>query len=313
VKHQGRSIQLILTGCKVFMAGEYAGNVELSLDCAPELESIVQESLRLKNPGEDTSSESIASGGPDDGVMLIFHSEAVALLPIVPESLTFRWCGEQLATVSPELAESVPIEDVQRLIDPLEILGQPEMRTSESFRLGFERDLIWLLLAGMVGGAGLAGSFAPLGLPADLVPYARFAGGLLLLVAAAIAIIAALMPKRQVWFDRCRREVLLLESRTFAAEKRLQNATRGSVDGFAHVRLCKREYAPELADETDATRTDYIVSLEGEIPFAFDDGRVHSRSDALHLATFSSERAARRFAAEVGYHVGLRILIATDW
>lgn len=165
----------------------------------------------------------------------------------------------------------------------------------------------------MVGGAGLAGSFAPLGLPASVAPYARLAGGLMLLMGAAIAIIAALMPKRQIWFDRCRREVLLLEGRTFAAEKRLQNAVRRSVDGFAHVRLCEREYAPERTDETDAARTDYSVSLEGEIPFAFDDGRVHSRSDALHLATFSSQRAARRFAAEVGYHVGLGILFATDW
>jgi hypothetical protein len=123
VKHEERSIQIALTDCRVFMAGEYAGNVELSLDCAPDLEPIVQESLRLKNPGEETSSESIASGGPDDGVMLIFNSEAVALLPAVPEHLTFLWYGEQLATVSPGLAESVPLEDVQRLIDPLEILG----------------------------------------------------------------------------------------------------------------------------------------------------------------------------------------------
>ena len=97
------------------------------------------------------------------------------------------------------------------------------------------------------------------------------------------------------------------------AKKALADATRRSVDGCSHVRLCDREYAIEAGDDTHATRTDYLVSLEGPIPFGFDDGRVHSSSDALHLAKFSGERTARRCAAEAGYHIGLRILVASDW
>ncbi len=147
VKHDGRSIRLTLTSCKIFMASEYAGNVNLYLACDPSLEPIVQESLHLQIPDEDTTLEFIASGGPDDGVMLVFHSEELALLTDVPESLTFLWCGEPLASIRPELAESVPLEDVRAFVDPLEILGQPRMQTSNLFCLGVERDWTWLLPA----------------------------------------------------------------------------------------------------------------------------------------------------------------------
>ncbi|MBW2390675.1 MAG: hypothetical protein JRG89_19910 [Deltaproteobacteria bacterium] len=162
VKHEGRSIQLTLTRCKVFMASEFAGNVDLHIDCDLSLEPIVQESLHLRVPGEDTSVEFIASGGPDDGVMLVFHCEAIALLANLPESLDFLWCGEPMASVTPELAESVPIEQVQTLVDPLEILGQPAMRTSDPFCLGVERGWIWLLPAVLLCGFGAAGCFGEL-------------------------------------------------------------------------------------------------------------------------------------------------------
>ena len=79
------------------------------------------------------------------------------------------------------------------------------------------------------------------------------------------------------------------------------------------MRICEREYAPERLSDSGATRTEYLVSLEGPIPYAFDDGRVHSRSDALHIACFRGERTARRVAAELAYHAGLPVLIATDW
>ena len=52
---------------------------------------------------------------------------------------------------------------------------------------------------------------------------------------------------------------------------------------------------------------------KGPIHYAFDDGRVHARSDALQIAEFSSERRASRFAAQIGYCAGLKILIASDW
>jgi len=313
IKHDGRSIPVTIKRCKIFMASEFAGNVELSLDCDPSLEPLLQDSLALQIPGEEGSVETIASGGPDDGTMLIFHCEAIERLEHVPEHLEFLWCGEHLATVEPELADSIPLEDVHRLINPLKLIEQPEIRASEVFLMCAPREPIWLFLAGMIGGGGVAGSFAPLGFETDLIPYARYAGSVFLVLGAVIALVAYWMPKRQVWFDRNRREVLLVEGRTLSVEKGLSAATRRSVDGFAHVRLCERRYSPDLSSESDVGRTDYIVSLEGPIGFAFDDGRVHSRSDALHLATFTSEKAARRFSAEMGYHAGLQILIATDW
>ena len=313
VKHEGRSISLKITRCKVFMASEFAGNVDLHLECNADVESIIQESLHLQDPGDGTGLEFIASGGPDDGVMLIFHSEAIALLDKVPESLSFLWCGEPMATVAPELAESVPIDTVHTLIDPLEILRQPRMETANPFCIGVQRDFLWLIPVFLVGGLGLAASFALHGVSESLLPYVRLAGGQLILLSAAIAVYAVWMPSRQVWFDRDRREVLLVESRTLHAKKKLADITRHNVDGFAHVRVCEREYAPEPGSDFNEGRTEYLVRLEGPIPFAFDDGRVHSRSDALHLATFWGERAARRFAAKLGYHAGLRILVATDW
>jgi hypothetical protein len=207
----------------------------------------------------------------------------------------------------------VPIEELHRLIDPLEILAQPAIQTANVFRLGVERDWIWMLPAALLMGFGAAGCFADLGVRASEVPILRFAGSVLLATGVAIAVLLCLMSRRQVWFDRNQCAVLLVEGRTLSVAKALANATRRSTEGFSHVRLCEREYAPELGSDSDASRTEYRVGLEGSIPFAFDDGRVHSRSDALHLASFSGERAARRFAAEVGYHVGLRILVASDW
>jgi hypothetical protein len=247
--------------------------------------------------------------------MLVFHSEAIEHLADLPENLTFLWCGELLATVSPELAESAPIGDVQSLIDPLEILGQSAVQTSDPFCLGVERDWIWLMPAFILSGFGALRFVLPLGFKASQIPYVNFAAFSLILVGASIAAITYWLPRRQVWFDRTRREFLFVEGRARSTTKSLIKATRGSADGFAHVRLCEREYAPEPNSDIDSDypRTEYLIRLEGPIPFAFDDGRVHSRSDALHLATFAGEGEARRFAAKVGFHVGLRILIATDW
>jgi hypothetical protein len=246
---------------------------------------------------------------------LVFHSEAIERLAAVPENLAFLWCGEPLATLSPELAESLPIDEVHTLIDPLEILGQPAMQTSDPFCLGAERDWIWLMPAVVLSGFGTLGLLFPLGFKASQIVYVHLAACLLILFGAAIAAGVYWLPRRQIWFDRNRREFLFVESRAASARKSLINATRRSADGFGHVRLCEREYAPEPnADiDSDYPRSEYLIRLEGPIAFALDDGRVHSRPDALHLATFSGEREARRFAAEVGFHVGLRILIATDW
>ncbi len=43
------------------------------------------------------------------------------------------------------------------------------------------------------------------------------------------------------------------------------------------------------------------------------EDRSIAEATSKHLASFSSERRARRCAVEVGYHVGLPILIASNW
>jgi hypothetical protein len=317
VKHEGHPIQLSFTSCRVFMAGEFAGNVELAIDCDPSLQTHVEACLRLQSPGEDTSEECIARSGPEDGFSLVFWSDAVARLAEAPDSLSFLWCDEPIASVATTLADSLPLEQVHALIDPLLILGTPPMPSSDEICLQVQRDWVrlfaWLTPALPILIAGAALCLAPYGWRLEDIPHREIAGSLLIAVGIALAAAGCRIPKREIWFELNRRQIAILEGRTLSATPSLADAKRIELDGFAHVRLCERHTAPEISDDSSDGRSEWIVSLEGPIPYAFDDGRVHSRSDAVILARFAGERRARRFAARVAYHAGLRILEATDW
>jgi hypothetical protein len=52
----------------------------------------------------------------------------------------------------------------------------------------------------------------------------------------------------------------------------------------------------------------WMVTLEGPIPFASTDGTVHLHDEALPIGNFASEFTARKLAAEVAFHTGLKIL-----
>ncbi len=313
VKHEGRSIQLTFKACCVFMAGEFAGNVEVDIDCDPSLMPTLMKFLRFQNPGEDTNEGVVATGDPDKGISLCFHSEAVELLEEAPEKLTFLWGDKVIASLAPALAESVPLEQVHTLIDPMQILGTTTMPTSNRIRLGVQRAWLWLLPAVLVAAAGAAFCTAPDGLMLENVPFRQVIGSVLIALGVVIGVVGYRIPYRQIWYNRDQRKLVILEGRALSAEKLFADAKRFDIDGYDHVRLCERQYAPGPGEDSDTERVEWIVSLEGPIPYAFADGRVHARGDALELARFRSGRTARRLAAEVAHHAGLKILEATDW
>ncbi len=234
-----------------------------------------------------------------------------------PDDLTFLWCDEPIAAVGTTIADSLPLEQVHTLIDPLLILDTPPMATSDRICLQVQREwgwlFVWLTPALPIVIAGTALCLAPYGWGLEDIPYREIGGSLLIAGGIAIGAAGCRFPRREIWFDLKRRQLAILAGKTLSAMPSLTDAERIGLDGFAHVRLCERHYAPEIGDDSNTGRSEWIVSLEGPIPYAFEDGRVHSRSDAVALARFSGERRARRFAARVAYHAGLRILEATDW
>ncbi|MBJ22729.1 MAG: hypothetical protein CL933_25235 [Deltaproteobacteria bacterium] len=158
------------------MAGEFTGNVNWYLDCDASLEPIVQKCLSLQDPGRDTSVEFLSSGGPDDGVMLGFHSEAIEFLAELPEHLDLLWCGEPLGSVRTALQQSVPLEEVHRLLDPSEIMPRRALPSSNPYRLGAERMRLWLLPSLIVVTIGHALCFEDLGFRTSQISLVRWAG-----------------------------------------------------------------------------------------------------------------------------------------
>jgi len=313
VKHEGLHFQLVFTACRVSLAGESAGNVEVEIACDPSVEPVVEECLRLRDPGRSTSGDAIASGGEGSGFSLTFHSGAIELLSSAPESLTFLWRDETLASVEATITDSVPLERLHTLEVPARPPARQPAAVSNVVRLAASREALWLLPALLLALAGAALVVAPDGLHLGSVPF-RVAGGLVsFAMAAGVAAAGYGIPHRQVWYDRSRRRVWVVEGRAFPANASQAEAGARDLAEFAHVRICERHYAPGIGDESDGGRVEWLASLEGPIPFAAPDGRVHSRSDALLLDRCQSGRRARRVAESVAHATGLRILEATDW
>ena len=313
VKVEGRPIQLTFTTCRVYMAGEFAGNVELDIECDPSSQASIEECLRLQIPGENISEALIARGTRDGGFSLVFHSDAVERLASVPDSLTLLWCEEPVASIGVDLADSVPLERNHSLVDPAQILVNPEIPTSNVVRLTVDRQPVWLFPAFLLCAVGAALTLAPDGMQLESIPYRLIGGPVMIALGAALGAVGSAIPHRQIWYDRARRQLLFVEGRMLSTEKALAGARHRDLDEFSHVRVCERHYAPEIGDDDSEGREEWLVSLEGPIPYAHADGHVHSRSDALPLARFGSGRRAQRCAAEVGHLTGLRILEATDW
>jgi hypothetical protein len=121
-----------------------------------------------------------------------------------------------------------------------------------------------------------------------------------------VGLVLGWMPYRQVWLDRDRRRVLVIGGRTRNPRAKLADAPGRSLDGFHHVRVYQRWRIAEGADQSD--QEIWYVTLEGAIPFASADGTVHLHDEALPIGEFGGQLGARRLAAVVGAHTGLKIL-----
>jgi hypothetical protein len=311
VKHDGRSIDFELEGSRLFMGGEFAGNVEVDLRCESGLVPILSSALAMLVPGETTGDEILAHGDRPSGVVLVFHSDAVERLEAVPERIDLLWGDERIGALTPVLTDSEPIERHHTLIEPTEILRAPIVPTAGTSRLAANRSLALLVPAVMIFAFGAALTFASDQLGEATRMLRLLAGVALMSVGGVLGLWLALIPHRQVFLAYDRGFVTIVEGRSPSADRALANAGRErSLEEFHHVRLFERQYAATGIDEDE--REEWFVDLEGPIPYADSEGFVHRRSDRLELASFASGPHARRFAAEVAYKTGLRILEAGD-
>ena len=311
LKHEGRSLELVPRGCRVHMASEFAGNVDVDLRCDPALESILVDHLRLQVPGDARPVHVLATGPAQDGMEVGFHSLRVMHLEAPPEEVTLLFDDTVIATLKPVLTDAVPIERLHSLQSPAELDPKVTPPMTRNVCLGAPREGVWLMFTVALGLAGVG-----LGFAGWIIPDARwaaYAGLALLALAGFFGGHLYRLPPRQVWLDRDRRTVHILKGRTAAPEARLADTSGRPVSDFHHVRICHREYAPQLGDEHQRTTHVWIVGLEGRIPYGDEDGRVHSRRDAVELAALENDHAARRLAAHAALATGLPILEATDW
>lgn len=311
LEHEGRPVEVPVTGFRVYMGGEFAGNVEVDLRCRSELASALVDGLRVQNPGQETSEEAIAHEQIEGGISLSFHCDSVACLAAAPEHLTLLWGKEPAATLAATLCDSVPISQHHSLIDPMQILSSTAISSPSTVRLATGRPLFLLVPAAMVLAFGLALAFASDGLELLTELQKTLGGGVLIACALALAVLAV-RPRRQVLLDRERGRLTVVEGKPPSLEGTLSEAPHRQLSEFHHVRLIHREYAPQLGDDDQDGTEEWLVDLEGSIPYACQKGVVHRRSDRLVLGSFQTERGARRFAASVGSQTGLPILAAND-
>ncbi len=180
------------------------------------------------------------------------------------------------------------------------------MATSNLVLLAANREKWWFLLAALFVAAGalLGVSFPGLELPNPVLN--PMLGGVLIAAGLAVGFFLAHVPYRQVWLDRDRRRVLIIGGRTRHPEAKLAEAPGRSLDDFDHVRVYMRWQIAQAIDEHD--QEIWMVSLEGRIPYSSAAGVAHLHGEALPIADSTNEFAARKLAAVVGHHTGLKIL-----
>jgi len=306
VKGGGRSFELRVDACRVFLGGEFAGNIEIDVACPAEQVSRVADCLRVQTPAEPPSDVALGNGEYSPGIQLIFWAAWSPKLQELPEQVTLLWGETPIASVTPILKDSVPIEERVAFTDPSEVLTDIPVATSNLVLLAANREKWWLLLAALLVAAGaLVGACARgLELPDPVLNWAF--GGVLTVVGLGVGLYLARVPYRQVWLDRDRRRVLIIGGRAGSSAAKLAHAPGRSLDDFDHVRVYMRWQIAEGVDEHD--QEIWTVTLEGPIPFASTDGTVHLHDEALPIGRFSSELTARKVAAEVASLTGLKIL-----
>jgi hypothetical protein len=168
------------------------------------------------------------------------------------------------------------------------------------------REKAWFVLAGLLvlGGVLLGAALPAFELPTPLLAWAI--GGPMIAAGLWVGLFLARVPHTQVWLDRDRRRVLLVSGRSGVPESKFADGRARSLDDFDHVRIYMRWSLASGADDHD--QEVWLVTLEGRIPFTSEDGTVHLHGDAPPIGEFASDLSARKLAAEVGFHTGLKIL-----
>ncbi len=306
VKDGDRSFQLRIDACRIFLGGEFAGNIEIDVACPADAVTRAVDCLRVQVPGEPPSDMALGNGEYAPGIQLIFWADWSTRLQTLPEQVTLLWGETPIASVTPVLKDSVPIEARIAFAEPSEILTTLPVATSNLVLLVANREKWWYLLTALLVAAGaLVGPSVPgLELPDPILNWVL--GGVLIAAGLGVGLLLARVPYRQVWLDRDRRRVLIIGGRTGRSEAKLADAPGRSLDDFDHVRVYMRWQIAQSLDEDD--QEIWMVTLEGPIPFASTDGTVHLHDEALPVGNFASEFTARKVAAEVAFHTGLKIL-----
>jgi hypothetical protein len=180
VKDGDPSFELRIDACRVFLGGEFAGNIEIDVACPADAVGRAVDCLRIQTPGEPASDMALGNGEYAPGVQLIFWADWSTRLQALPQQVMILWGETLIAEVTPSLEQ------------------------------------------------------------------------------------------------------------------------------FDHVRVYMRWHIAEGADEHD--QEIWKVTLEGPIPFASTVGRVHLHDEAMPIESYSSEFTARRVAAQVAVHTGLKVL-----
>ena len=306
VKYEGGPLELRFAACRMALGGEFAGNIDVDVDCASARVEALTELLSVQLPGAEPAGSAVGWGERAGGVELGFWCEEATKLRELPERLALLWEGAPIGEIEPQLHESVPVE---RVVSPRQAseLGPPPsvLVGSSQVELVANREHWWWFMVAAVVAASAC--FGPALLSFEILEPVWVA--LLGAGAAAIAVSGirlARVPYRRLWLDRDRRQLFVLEGRTSRPEAKLAEVAGRSLDGFDHVRLYMRWQIATDADGSDEEV--WFVALEGPIRWAGSDGRVHLRSDALLVGEHRSEVAARRLAASVAHITGLQIL-----
>lgn len=306
IKIDQRECELRFDACRVMRGGEFAGNIELDVSCDPDIVGPVMEGLRVQAPGKPPSDTALGNGRYAAGTHLVFWTEPSNLGPELPSEITLLWGETPIASIAPTPDEQVPLEEVVEWTEPSQILDTFPTPTSNFVLLAANREKLWFLLAGFEIMSGL---FIALALPAFEVwspELCWFVGGGFIATGIAVGAVLGWMPHEQIWLDRDARRVLIVRGRTSDPHSKFADAPSRPLDEFHHVRLFQRWSISTDIDTDD--QVVWFVTLEGPIAHAGSDGRVHLHDDALPIIETSSESEARRIAAIVAYHTGLKIL-----
>jgi len=291
--------------CRVMAGGEFAGNIEVDFSCDAAYVDTILQYLRIQSPGASPSDPALATGDRPGGLQLVFWTEP-SNLDEGPESITLLWDDTAIREIEATLEDSVPIEEQIRFLEPSEILDTLPVSTSNHVLLASNRAGWWYVFAVLLLGFGalVAATTSGLELPSPRMNWAL--GASMIAAGFAVAFHLGATPYEQIWLDRDRRCVLVVSGRTRNPLPRLADAPGRSLDEFDHVRVFQRWRMAQGADDSD--QEVWFVTLEGRIPFASEDGLVHLHDETMSVGEYSSEFTARRVAAVVSFHTGLKIL-----